>query len=97
MAKKSTPFTINTNMATTSVSDFSNTTVSGSSATPVSWPNVTFSASSVESPSIHDIVHDLKKEIGQLYQRIEILEGAVREETAEKYNAYKRIAELTKK
>jgi len=45
---------------------------------------------------INDIVYDLKKQIAYLHSRVEILEAAVKEETAEKYQAYKRIAELTK-
>lgn len=45
---------------------------------------------------INNIVHELKKEIGQLQSQVKILEEAVKEETAEKYAAYKRIAELTK-
>lgn len=48
------------------------------------------------SKSINAVIGDLEKEIGYLHSKIAVLEDIVREEVAGKYEAYKRIAELTK-
>jgi len=107
MAKnKAKTATVDNNMSTTASTNSNSSAVFTVNTGGVVGGNLTLTGSTVygttipsftsSGDSINDIVHDLKKEIGQLHNKIEVLEGIVREEMAEKYAAYKRIAEITK-